>query len=63
MAHHVFAGRTVNYKGKPVIAIHVPDRKYRILLTPSQYTAMHGYFFSGRKIYDQKNYAALRKKK
>jgi hypothetical protein len=43
-----FAGRAKNYHGENVIAIHLPNRKYRVLLTEPQYVAMKS--FCGTKV-------------
>ena len=58
----VIAGQTYNYKGEKVIAIHVPGRKNRVLLTFVQTGMMERYFNSrSSKILSEKGYAILRK--
>lgn len=57
----LFAGRTVNYKGEKVIAIHVPGRKYRILATEPQLTHLQRFFRSKVVILPRKDYNLLRR--
>ncbi len=57
----LIAGYARNYKGELVIAVHIPGRKYRILLTREQFPLVFGFKQSKVRVLGMEKYLKWRK--